>query len=127
MPEIPQNIKEKKGKTIAFRPNIDESKFLAQKAIEVGLVSTDDRPMTAVLVAKKISECIKYGWDKPPEVNVEGINFKTKSEIMAEMGAVYEESVRYKALCIVIESKSHNGLPYYMKEVDKILKQNKKN
>lgn len=123
---MPENIKEKKGKTIAFRPNIDESKFLAQKAIEVGLVNSDDRPMTAVLVAKKISECIKHGWDKPPEVNVEGINFKTKSEIMSEMGFVYEESLRYKALCSIIKAKSHNGIEYYMKEVDKLLKTTKK-
>lgn len=114
-----------KSKPISIRIGMSLFNFLSHKAIERELLNEKGKPIVGSLIAEKAEECFIYGWDKPRELNIEGINQQTKSDVLAEMGLVHEESLRYKALCQVIDKKSHNGLKFYMKEVDKILHQNK--
>lgn len=117
--------KVQKSKPMSIRIPMDLFNFLAQKAKEDGRYNENGKPMVGGYIVEKAIECFNSGWDNLRDFNPDGINLKTKSEVMAEMGWVHEESQRYRALCEVIESKSHNGLKFYTKEVDKLLTKRK--
>jgi hypothetical protein len=117
--------KTKSSKPISIRLPMDIYNFLAQKAIDDNEINEKGKPSVGGYVVEKCQECFQAGWDVPREENPEGKNMITKAEVINDMGWVNVESQRYRALCEIIEAKSHNGIKYYMKEVDKLLAKRK--
>jgi hypothetical protein len=113
---------ETKSKTVSFRLPKSIFAFLSQKAIVDGQLNEKNEPVIAPYISEKLYQVYEAGWDAELLPHNEAINVKTKSEVINELGDVYNKALRYDALCEIISNVSHNGIEYYQNQINKKLK-----